>query len=59
MLDPQNLVLAVAGILTKPAADHAGEHVHLRSELEARGILADHVDVHLAVANCADAMVGG
>ncbi len=36
-------------MLASAAADWPGERVHVQSELEARGILADHIDVHLAV----------
>jgi hypothetical protein len=49
VLDPESLVLAVAGILTSAAAERPGERVHVQPALEARGILADSVDVHLAV----------
>ena len=49
VLDPEALVLAVAGILACAAAERPGEKVHLQTDLEARGILADHLDVHLAV----------
>jgi hypothetical protein len=49
VLDPEDLVLAVAGVLASAAADRPGERVHVQPALEARGILADSVDVHLAV----------
>ena len=49
VLDPERLVLAVAGVLASAAADHPGERIHVQAELETRGILADHIEVHLAV----------
>ena len=49
VLEPEDLVLAVAGVLASAAADRPGERVHVQPALEARGILADSVDVHLAV----------
>ena len=49
VLAPEDLVLAVAGVLASAAADRPGERVHVQPALEARGILADSVDVHLAV----------
>ena len=42
-------MLAVAGVLASAAAERPGERVHVQPALEARGILADSVDVHLAV----------
>ena len=45
----QELVLAVAGVLASAAAERPSERVHVQQALEARGILADSVDVHLAV----------
>lgn len=49
VLDPEVLVLAVAGVLASAAAERPGERVHVQPALEAQGILADSVDVHLAV----------
>jgi len=49
VLEPEELVLAVAGVLASPAAERPGERVHVQPALEARGILAGSVDVHLAV----------
>ena len=49
VLEPEDLVLAVAGVLASAAADQPEEGVHVRAALEARGILADSVGVHLAV----------
>gem|GEM_PF-1736552 len=49
VLEPEDLVLAVAGVLASAAADLPGERVHVQAELEARGILADHIAVHVAV----------
>ena len=49
VLEPEDLVLAVAGVLASAAAERPGERVHVRAALEARGILAGSVDVHLAV----------
>ena len=49
ILEPEELVLAVAGLLASAAAERPGESVHLQVVLEERGILADSVDVHLAV----------
>ncbi len=49
VLDAERLVLAAAGVLASAAADRPGERVHVQAQLEARGILADHIDVHLAV----------
>jgi hypothetical protein len=49
VLEPECLVLAVAGVLASAAADSPDGRVHVQAALEARGILADHVDVHLAV----------
>jgi hypothetical protein len=56
--DPESLVLAVAGVLASAVADRPGERAHVQAELEARGIIADHIDVHLAVASCV-AVTGG
>jgi len=39
----------VAGIVACPAAERPGEKVYLQADLEARDILADHADIHLAV----------
>ena len=39
----------MAGVLASAAVERLGERVHVRPALEARGILADSVDVHLAV----------
>jgi hypothetical protein len=39
----------VAGVLASAAADRPGERVHVQPALKAQGILADSVDVHLAV----------
>lgn len=50
VLGPEDLVLAVAGILAGAAAERPGERFHLQAALEQRGILADHVEVHAAVA---------
>ncbi len=50
LLDPESLVLAVAGVLASAVADRPGERAHVQAELEASGIIADHIDVHLAVA---------
>ena len=49
ILEPEGLVLAVAGVLASAAADQPDERVHIREALEARRILTDSVDVHLAV----------
>ena len=49
VLEPERLVLAVAGVLASEAADQPCERVHVQAALEARGILADHIDVHMAV----------
>ncbi len=49
VLDPEELVLAVAGVLASAAAERPSERVHVQQALEARGILAGSVDVHLAV----------
>ena len=49
VLGPEELVLAVAGVLASAAAERPGERVHVQPALEARGILAGSVDVHLAV----------
>jgi hypothetical protein len=49
VLGPEDLVLAVPGVLASAAAERPGERIHARTALEARGILADHVDVHSAV----------
>lgn len=49
ILEPEALVLAVAGILASAAAERPAERVHLQADLEARGILADNVGVYLAV----------
>ena len=49
VLGPEDLVLAVPGVLASAAAEWPGERIHVRTALEARGILADHVDVHSAV----------
>ena len=49
VLEPEDLVLAVAGVLASAAAERPGERVHVQPALEARGILAGSVDVHLAV----------
>lgn len=49
VLEPEDLVLAVAGVLAGAAAERSGERVHVQAALEERGILADHVEVHLAV----------
>ena len=49
VLEPEELVLAVAGVLASAAAERPGERVHVQPSLEARGILAGSVDVHLAV----------
>ena len=48
-MEPEDLVLAVAGVLASYATDRPDEGVHVRAALEARGILTDSVDVHLAV----------
>ena len=50
VLQPEELVLAVAGILTTAAAIRPEEKIHVQAELETLGVLADHVDVHLAIA---------
>ena len=50
VLKPEELVLTVAGVLASAAADRPEERVHVQAALEAKGILADSVDVHLAVA---------
>ena len=39
----------MAGVLASAAAERPGERVHVQPALEARGILAGSVDVHLAV----------
>jgi len=49
VLEPEDLVLAVAGILASAAAVRPGERVRVQAALESNGILADSVDVHLAV----------
>ena len=49
VLEPDDLVLGVVGVLASAAADWPDERVRVRSALEARRILADTVDVHLAV----------
>ena len=49
VLDAEDLVLAVAGALASGAADRPGARVHVQAALEARGILSDSVDVHMAV----------
>jgi hypothetical protein len=49
VLGPEDLVLAVPGVLASAAAERPGERIHVRTALEARGVLADHVDVHSAV----------
>ena len=49
VLDPERLVLAVAGVLASAAAERPDEAIHERAALEARRILSDSVDVHLAV----------
>ena len=49
VLGPEELVFAVAGVLAIAAAESPGERVHVQPALEARGILAGSVDVHLAV----------
>lgn len=42
-------MLAVAVVLASAAANRPGERVHVQAALESAGILADHVDVHVAV----------
>jgi hypothetical protein len=49
VLESEVLVFAVAGVLASAAAERPGERVHVQPVLKARGILADSVDVHLAV----------
>jgi hypothetical protein len=49
VLEPEELVLAVAGVLASAAAEQPGRRVHVQAALEAHGILTDSVDVHLAV----------
>jgi len=49
VLEPEELVLAVAGVLASAAADQPEERIHVQAALEAKGVLADSVDVHLAV----------
>lgn len=49
VLDPEELVLAVAGHLLTAAVERPGQRVWLQQELERRGILATNVDVHQAV----------
>jgi len=49
VLDPGQLVLAVAGHLLTAAVERPGQRVWLQQELERRGILATNVDVHQAV----------
>lgn len=48
-LEPEELVLEVAGLLLLAAAERPGQKVWLQQELEERGILADNIDVHQAV----------
>ncbi len=43
---PEELALAVAGVLASAAAERPGGRVHVQPALEARGILAGSVDVH-------------
>lgn len=50
ILEAEDLVLAVAGLLTLRAGVAPGDRVHVQGELERLGILADHLDVHQAVA---------
>lgn len=50
ILEAEELVLAVAGVLALSRALRGTERVHVQRELERLGILADHVDVHLAIA---------
>ena len=49
VVDSEALVLAVAAILLERSVAYPGCHVHLRPELERRGIWADRDDVRCAV----------
>jgi hypothetical protein len=65
VLDPEDLVLAVAGHLLTAAVERPGQKVWLQQELERRGILATNIDVNKAVEKlrrryrwCVDAAAG-
>jgi hypothetical protein len=49
VVDPEELVQIVAGMLLLARATDPESRVHLRAELADRGIEVDHVDVHQAI----------
>jgi aryl carrier-like protein len=49
ILDPDELVAAVAGLLLLARALEPERRVHLRAELAERGVETDHVEVYQAV----------
>ena len=49
ILEPEDLVLEIAGLLLTAAVERPGQKVWLQAELERRGILTTNVDVHQAV----------
>lgn len=49
VLDPDRLLLAVAGALALGAALRPGDRVHVQAELERFGVLTDNDAVHKAV----------
>lgn len=49
VLEPERLVFAVAAVLAAGRADSPDSRVHVQARLAEQGILADSIDVHLAV----------